>query len=148
MLLRKETELQKLGGKGMNKVHKVKETTRTADMLKEAMDAQNLSIRDVAMKAGVSYEHIRNILAPGSKIIPSPLLIAELARILKLDKMELRRAGVVDNIQKKYGSIPAELSGKNPELDPIERAWPKLTDEHKTDVIAMVQMFAKRDSGD
>src|SRR5713226_7139930 len=107
--------------------HEEKPLTRTAEMLKKAMEEQELSTRDVAMKAGVSYEHIANMLRPGSKVVPTPLLLNEIARILKLDKMELRRAGVVDNIQRKYGSIPLELSGKNPELEPIERAWPKLS---------------------
>jgi hypothetical protein len=50
----------------------------------------------------------------------------------------------------KYGKIPIEISGKNPELEPTERAWENLSAAHKRDLISMAQTFAKQDraSGD
>jgi transcriptional regulator with XRE-family HTH domain len=121
-------------------------TTRTADMLKEAMDAQNLSIRDVELKVGKTYEHIRNILAPGTKVVPSRDLVKVLAKVLKINLKELERVAVADRIRLKHGDVALELMGQNPELEPIERVWPKLTKEHKADIIAMTQTFAKRDA--
>jgi transcriptional regulator with XRE-family HTH domain len=126
-------------------VKKEREKTRTAELIEEAMNAQNLSIRDVALKADTSYEHIRNILNNG-KVVPSRFLLKELAKILKLDWKELERAEVSDRIRLKFGPAALEIQGQNPELEPIERVWLKLSEEHKADIIAMVQTFAKRDS--
>ena len=121
--------------------------TRTAEIMKRAMEKQGLSIRDVAAKVDVVYEHIANMLRPGSKSIPPERLRTDIARVLKIDKHELTTAGVADAIEKKkWTSFVMEMAKKNPELEPIERDWPKLSKEHKADIIAMVQTFAKRDS--
>jgi len=38
-----------------------------------------------------------------------------------------------------------ELAGKNPEMEPLERVWKHLSDEHKADLIAQAQAWATRD---
>jgi hypothetical protein len=72
--------------------------------------------------------------------------LKELCKILKLDADEVEDVAVVDRIRAKFGPIPTELTGKNPELEPIERYWPKLSKRHKADIITMVQVFAKQDT--
>jgi hypothetical protein len=39
----------------------------------------------------------------------------------------------------KFGTIPLELSGKNPELEPLERVWNQLSQDYKADLIAQRQ---------
>ena len=120
-----------------------KAKTLTAELMEKRMEELGMSARDLSVKVGVVYEHIRNILR--GNIVPSKLLVKEIAKALKVPLPELERVAVADRIQLKFGDIPFELSGKNPELEPIERAWPKLSKEHKADILAMVQTFVKRD---
>jgi hypothetical protein len=98
----------------------------------------------VALRVSATYEHVRTILR--GRIVPSKYMVKELAKALGLNLGELERAAVVDRIQLKFGGLPAELTGKNPELQPIERVWSKLSKEHKADIIAMALTFAKRDA--
>lgn len=124
-----------------------KPLTRTAELMKDAMAAEGLSINDLAKKVDVSYEHIANMLRPGSTTTPAARLLVDIAKALKLNLNKLKLAAEMDFIQKKnLDAGVKELARKNPELEPIERDFPKLTEEHKADVIAMVKMFAKRDT--
>lgn len=117
--------------------------TLISERLRAQMDKKALSIRDVAEATGLTYEHIRNI-ARGN-VVPSKFIIRDIAKALDLSVKDLEKAAVADRIRIKYGTIPLELSGKNPELEPIERAWLHLSEEHKKDIISMAQTYAKRD---
>jgi hypothetical protein len=68
-----------------------------------------------------------------------------LAEALKIKKAELARVVTADRIRKKFGTIPLEIAGKNPELEPLERVWNYLSQEHKADLIAQAEAWAKRD---
>jgi hypothetical protein len=57
----------------------------------------------------------------------------------------LERLATADRIRFKFGTIPLELAGKNPELEPLERIWNHLSLDHKADLIAQAQAWAKRD---
>lgn len=117
--------------------------TLISEKLNEQMERKGLSIKDVADKAGSTYEHVRNIVR--GNVVPSKYMLRTLSDILGLNQKELEKIAVADRIRIKYGSIPLELSGKNPEIEPIERDWGKLTDAHKKDIITMVQAYAARD---
>ena len=68
-----------------------------------------------------------------------------MAEALKINKEELDRIATADRIRIKFGTIPLELAGKNPELEPLERVWKHLSQEHKADLIAQARAWAKRD---
>jgi hypothetical protein len=72
-------------------------------------------------------------------------MVAALAEALKLDGEELERIATADRIRLKFGRIPYEIAGKNPELEPLERIWSQLSEEHKGDLIAQAQVWAERD---
>ena len=99
--------------------------TRTGEVLTERMQELKLSIADLAEKVGTSYEHVRNV-AKGNAV-PSKLMVRALADALKIKADELDRIVTADRIRVKFGTIPLELAGKNPELEPLERVWNHLS---------------------
>lgn len=117
--------------------------TQTGEKVTQRMHDLDLSIRDVAAKVGTSYEHVRNI-AKGN-VVPSKFMVRALAEALKFNRDELERIATADRIRVKFGTIPMELAGKNPELEPLERVWIHLSPDHKADLIAQAQAWAKRD---
>ncbi len=117
--------------------------TRTGEVLTEQMQKHKLSIADVAEKLGTSYEHVRS-MAKGNTL-PSKLMVQALADTLKMKRDELDRVVTADRIRVKFGTIPLELAGKNPELEPLERVWNHLSQDHKADLIAQAEAWAKRD---
>jgi transcriptional regulator with XRE-family HTH domain len=125
------------------KFHPQVELNRTGEMLAGRMRDLKLSLRDVSTKVGTSYEHVRNIVRGNA--VPSDAMAEALAEALKIKKEELRRVITADRIRVKFGTIPLELAGKNPELEPLERVWNHLSQDHKADLIAQAQAWAKRD---
>ncbi len=117
--------------------------TRTGAVLTERMKKLNLSMSDLAAKVGTSYEHVRNITKGNA--VPSQFMVQALATALGMNNVELDRIATADRIRTKFGTIPLELAGKNPELEPLERVWSHLSQEHKADLIAQAQAWAKRD---
>jgi ribosome-binding protein aMBF1 (putative translation factor) len=118
-------------------------TTLVSEIVSEAMEKQKVEIRDLAEKLGVTYETVRGIVR--GLVVPSKFVLKPIADALGLDDEELGKAAVADRIRKKYGTVPLVIAGKNPELEPIERVWQHLTNEHKQDLVGMAQMYAKRD---
>ena len=116
---------------------------RTGELLTERMKEMNLSIRDLANQVGTSYEHVRNIVK--GNIVPSRLMVGQLAKALDMDREKLEKIATADRIRVKFGTIPLELAGKNPELEPLERVWNHLSQDHKADLIAQAQAWAQRD---
>src|SRR5438874_506160 len=108
--------------------------TRTAERMSQRMEELNLSIGDLAKQVGATYEHVRSLVRGNS--VPSRLMVESLAKALRMDKAELERFATADRISAKYGKIPLELSGKNPEMEPLERVWHYLSKGHKADLIA------------
>src|SRR5216684_7150979 len=117
--------------------------TRTAERLTKRMEELNLSIAELARKVGATYEHVRSLVR--GKAIPSKLMVQALAEALRINKAELERLATADHIRAKFGKIPLELSGKNPELEPLERVWDHLSKEHRADLIAQAEAWARRD---
>jgi transcriptional regulator with XRE-family HTH domain len=117
--------------------------TRTALRLTKRMEELNLSIAEVAQKVGATYEHVRSLVR--GKAVPSKMMVQAVADALRMNKVELERLATADRIRAKFGKIPLELSGKNPELEPLERVWQYLSKEHKADLIAQAEAWARRD---
>lgn len=116
---------------------------RTGEMLAGRMRELKLSLKDVSTKVGTSYEHVRSIVR--GIVVPSDAMAEALSGALKIKKAELQHVITADRIRVKFGTIPLELAGENPELEPLERVWNHLSQDHKADLIAQAQAWAKRD---
>ena len=76
--------------------------------------------------------------------MPSKAMVKNLAA-LKMNEAELERLATADRIFARFRTIPLELAGKNPELEPLERVWKYLSQDHRADLIAQAEAWAKRD---
>ena len=117
-------------------------STLTSERVLKRMEDLDLSIRDFALRIGVSYEHARGIVRGKT---PSKRILKKLCEALNLPLKEMERITTADKIREKYGTIPLELSAKNPELEPIERIWNLLSKQHKSDLIAIARAYAQQD---
>lgn len=104
---------------------------------------ENWDIRKLSGVLDVSYEYLRRIVR--GEQLPSPSMRNLLGEILKIDKTELKTLYAADKIRRDYGTIPLEIAGKNPELEPIARVWEYLTDEHKKLLTTQAKNYAKID---
>ena len=114
---------------------------RFAQALVNAMNARDLTIRQLAERSGMTYEHIRK-LAKGAAY-PSKLALRELCHVLDLDERLMDTLAVADRLEKKYGGIPHELAGKHPELSLLARWWDVLTEEQKTSFRIQIKSVAE-----
>ena len=119
------------------------EKTRTAlsELIEEAMDAKGMGIRELAIAAGITYEHARRVVR--GENIPSNPLLKVFSGILGLDEKLIERTATHDRLNIKFGGIPMELSGKDPSLAPMERLWPKLSQEQHKNLLSIATSWAK-----
>lgn len=118
-------------------------STRTGELIEQRMQQMGIDKRELSAKLGVTYETVRTILN-GQKTI-SVLMLPAVCSILKLNVKEMEKLLKADRMEMKFGDLPAELSGRNPELAPIERVWDKMSPEHQQDLITYAKAFAARD---
>ena len=102
---------------------------RLARALVERMNQLDFTIRQLAQRTGLTYEHIRK-LAKG-EAHPSRLALQELCRVLQLEPARMETLAVADRIEKKYGGIPHALAGRHPELSLLAPWWDMLTPQQK-----------------
>lgn len=118
--------------------------SRTSEKIREKMAEKGMTIKDVGQSLGVTYEHARNVVR--GSVLPSRWVIPDLAKSLGLEKEVLEKLVALDGQEKKYGVTLRKALGQNPELAPLEPLWPKLSDEHKKDIMALVETYAQRDA--
>ena len=114
---------------------------RFARALVERMNRLDLTIRQLAERSGLTYEHVRK-LAKG-EAFPSRLALRQLCALLDLEHAEMERLAVADRIEKKYGGIPHALAGKHPELSLLAPWWDRLTAEQKTSFRIQIKSVAE-----
>ena len=114
---------------------------RLGQSLVERMNQLDLTLRQVAERTGLTYEHVRK-LAKGAAF-PSRLALRELCRVLSLDLAEMDRRAIADRLEKKYGGIPAALAGRHPELALLAPWWDLLTEEQKTSFRIQIRSVAE-----
>ena len=110
--------------------------------LADALALKGFSLRGLARETGMSYEHARR-LARGIAL-PSPMALRSLCRVLALDETEMAKLVAGDEIRHRYGGIPYEIAGKNPELEPVERYWPQLSAAQKEIVLDLLKTMVRR----
>jgi len=116
--------------------------TQLGSFLSSAMHERGLSIKDVAITLGITYEHIRRIVRGES--VPSKLTLKAMCELVGADLSEAAKLATADRIRKKYGTVPIEIAGKKPSLEPMERVWDFLTKNQQQDLITMAQALAQR----
>src|SRR5690349_6292058 len=112
------------------------------ELISTAMEQQGITMRDLARKLDITYEHVRRVVR--GEGIPSKYVLKLFCEALGLNYKEAERLATQDKIMKKYGGIPLEISGKNPALQPIEGAWDALTEDQKRAAITMITSWAKQ----
>lgn len=108
-------------------------------MLQNVMADKNVSIRDLAEHIGSTYEYMRKLVR--GLALPSKYMLNTLAPYLGFDIEAAQRLIAADKIIKQHGVIPLELSGKDPELEPLERDWQSLSREQKATIMSLFHSF-------
>ena len=121
--------------------------TASGDRIADRMQELGVSLNDMAAILGVTYEHMRRV-AKGESVISDPLLKIACAKdVLDLDVNEMLGLTKIDRIKAKFGQLPQALTHKIPEMEPIERAWLRMSKQHRRDLINMAQTWAAQDKG-
>lgn len=108
----------------------------------DRMNEKELSIGDLTTQTDSgSYEHTRKVVR--GIAAPSRLFLKAICNVLDLDLDEMWKLVVADKIRRKFGNLPEILAGKNPELEPLERVWPSLTEEQKKSLVYVAQGLAQ-----
>jgi len=110
--------------------------------LYDQMLERNISVAELAKRVEVTYEAVRRI-AGGSQP-PSKRLLKDICVVLGLDFQTVDNMRKAEQIRRKHGALPPELTNKNPELQPIEDLWDFLTLEDKEQIIHLVRYHAER----
>lgn len=114
---------------------------RLARALADRMNELELTIKDVASRSGLTYEHVRKLVK--GEAYPSRLALRELCQVLKLEHGEMNELAVADRLEKKYGGIPHALAGRHPELSLLERWWDLLTEDQKESFRIQIRSVAE-----
>ena len=114
---------------------------RLARAFADRMNELEFTIKDVAARSGLTYEHVRKLVK--GEAYPSRLALRELCQVLKLDHGEMNELAVADRLEKKYGGIPHALAGRHPELSLLERWWDLLTEEQKQSFRIQIRSVAE-----
>jgi transcriptional regulator with XRE-family HTH domain len=117
-------------------------TTQLGALVADKMEEMGLTINDLKLLLDVTYEHARRIVRGES--VPSKHVLYLMADAFQIPRETVVRLATADKLQKKYGSIPLELAGGDPTLEPIKRDWTKLSEHDKETVMDMVRNLARR----
>jgi transcriptional regulator with XRE-family HTH domain len=113
--------------------------------LERRMEAQHLTIKDVASQAKLTYEHVRK-LAHG-EALPSIQALERICKVLHADLHEMTTLLFAEKAFRTYGShTVVDMTGANKELAPIEVNWPHLDAEQKAVLIDVAQAMARRNA--
>ena len=125
----------------MRKVVTIHPSGRLASALVDRMNELELSIKDVAARSGLTYEHVRKLVK--GEAYPSHLALRELCDVLALDQPPMEQLAIADRLEKKYGGIPHALAGRHPELSLLARWWDLLTEEQKDSFRIQIRSVAE-----
>lgn len=117
------------------------EATRLSNAITAAMEDRGVSIRDLAKKIEVTYEHMRRIVRGAGE--PSKYVLKLICDELKLPYKELLDVAKATEMQEKYGDLPVVLAGKKPGMEPIDRVWDQLTEDQQEGMVVLAQAWAQ-----
>ena len=114
---------------------------RLARALAARMHDLDFTLRDLAERTGLTYEHVRKLTK--GEAYPSKLALREVCCALDLDLSEMETLAVADRVEHKYGGIPHALAGKRPELSLLAPWWDQLTPEQKESFRVQIRSVAE-----
>jgi|SRR5579884_127349 len=114
---------------------------RLAHALTERMKELDLTMRQVAERTGLTYEHIRKLSR--GEAFPSKLVLREICAVLDLQLEEMEALAVADRVENKYGGIPHALVGNHPELSLLAPWWDRLTPDQKESFRVQIKSVAE-----
>jgi len=93
--------------------------------LEQRANEKGLSVREVATKAGTSYEHIRKLIT--GQCLPSDSMIEKLCAALELSKKEMSRRVLKDKMIFRFGDAAWQAAGIDARAAPCYILLPLLT---------------------
>ena len=134
--------IYKMKSKRLQRPQKAQES-RLALELERRMEAQHLTIKDVASQAGLTYEHVRKLI--NGSALPSLESLQRICKVLHADLHEMTTLLFAEKASRTYGTdVVSEMTGKNPELESIETNWAHLSSEQKAILIDIAEGMARR----
>jgi len=121
---------------------KIKSKTPLSGLIHTRMKERGVSVQQLADATRVGYERARTA-AMGDQP-PSQRLLEEICRFLQLDFNVANEMLITEQMKRKYGRVPASLSGRDQKLQPIEELWQFLTPEEKEHIVWLVSRYAER----
>ena len=112
-----------------------------SQLIKGAMTALDLSLRDLAQRLDVTYEHTRKIV--NGDQIPPPRLCKDIVRVLGLDPAHVETLAKAAKMRRTFGFVPDSMLIEDKELEALTRFWSTLTENRKRDVVAVARMWAR-----
>jgi transcriptional regulator with XRE-family HTH domain len=106
-------------------------------MIRARLDQLDMNPRELALKMGNAYDHIR-LIANGEKF-GSPLMTREIARVLGMDEKELMTAYREDKADK----AGYKITTLDPQLTLLISIFNRLPDPGRTQLVTFAQFTEK-----
>lgn len=106
------------------------------------MKERSVSIHQLADATAVGYERARTAVTGDEP--PGKRLLCDICRVLKLDLKSMTEMLITEQMKRKYGRVPAQLAGRNPELQQIEELWQLLLPEEREHITWLVTRYAEK----
>lgn len=106
-----------------------------------------MSIKDLAEKLEITYEHARRIVR--GEGLPSKSLSRILAKALSISENELLMLVTAEKVRLKFGpgALPTSVCvPRSPDLQELERLWGHLNSQRRHDLLTMARVWAKEGS--
>ncbi|MFN0170759.1 MAG: helix-turn-helix domain-containing protein [Bryobacteraceae bacterium] len=110
-----------------------------------AMKTRQLSIRDVAKRAGVTYEHVRRIVRGGG--VPQNPLLRVICDILDLNYEQMLLLRDELKYADKLAHLVERKSGRKASMDGLDAVWELLSSDQQKDLVEMGRRWAERNRG-
>ncbi len=121
------------------------QASRLALELARRIEAQHLTVKEVASQADLTYEHMRKLV--NGEALPSIEALQRICKVLRADLHEMTTLLFAEKAFRTYGSHTiVDMTGANKELAPIEVNWPHLDAEQKAILIDVAQAMARRNT--
>jgi transcriptional regulator with XRE-family HTH domain len=107
--------------------------------LTAALEKKGWTVMKLAEELDATYEHVRKIVRGLG--FPSKRMLRDICGMLDLNFEQMNKLAIADRIEKRYGTIPTELAGKNPRFTKVERLLPNLTEDQFQILLAQLEGF-------
>lgn len=104
-----------------------------------AMNEKGLTMREMAKKLAITYEHVRRIARGES--VPSRLLLKPMCELLGMDYEHAESLTQAQKMERMYGAVKVEFIPQN--MKELFSVWRDLSDSQQEDAMSMMQGWAK-----